>query len=225
VARIETDPNYTTPTFSRATAATDIFKMGDVQALAAALSTHTHDGAGKGLLVAAMAPGSITSAMIADGAITTADIGDQQVTGAKILPATVDYPQLKIGSTAVIGSAVGATANPTTTSTTNVDMPDMTANISSIGQDLLIWFFAAVNANTTSAVASVQLNIDGTDVGPISQWTSPGTNHTVTLTICYRVAATGTPAGRTIKGRWNVTSGTLTALWTYRSLVVMEARR
>ena len=48
MARIETDPNYTTPTFSRATAGTDAFKMGDIQTLAAALSVHNHDGAGKG---------------------------------------------------------------------------------------------------------------------------------------------------------------------------------
>jgi hypothetical protein len=50
MARVETDPNYTTPTFSRATAATDIFKKEDVQGVAAALSTHEH-GVGKGLPV------------------------------------------------------------------------------------------------------------------------------------------------------------------------------
>jgi len=47
MARIETDPNYTTPTFSRATAGPDIFKKEDVQQLAAAVSTHDHTS-GKG---------------------------------------------------------------------------------------------------------------------------------------------------------------------------------
>jgi len=98
MARIETDPNYSTPTFSRATAGTDIFKKEDVQALAAAMSTHVHDGAGKGLPVAftgtpagsipgtALADGAVTSAKIADGTITVADIADQAVTAVKLAP-------------------------------------------------------------------------------------------------------------------------------------------
>jgi hypothetical protein len=50
MARIETDPNYSSPTFSRATAGTDLFKKEDVQALAAALSTHDHTP-GKGMKI------------------------------------------------------------------------------------------------------------------------------------------------------------------------------
>lgn len=50
MARIETDPNYSSPTFSRATAATDLFKKEDVQNLASAMSTHDH-GSTKGLAV------------------------------------------------------------------------------------------------------------------------------------------------------------------------------
>jgi hypothetical protein len=64
MARIPVDPNYSFPTFPRATAATDIFVKEDVQALAAAVSTHVHDGAGKGLLVGGPAAGSITNAML-----------------------------------------------------------------------------------------------------------------------------------------------------------------
>lgn len=50
MARIETDPNYSSPTFSRATAATDLFKKEDVQNLAAAMSAHDHN-VNKGLAV------------------------------------------------------------------------------------------------------------------------------------------------------------------------------
>jgi hypothetical protein len=64
MARIPVDPNYSFPTFPRATAATDIFVKEDVQALAAAVSTHVHDGAGKGLLVGGPAAGSITNAQL-----------------------------------------------------------------------------------------------------------------------------------------------------------------
>jgi hypothetical protein len=42
MARIETDPNYTAPTFSRATEENDLFKKTDVQNLAAAVSSHDH---------------------------------------------------------------------------------------------------------------------------------------------------------------------------------------
>jgi len=42
MARIETDPNYTAPTFSRATEENDLFKKSDVQNLAAAVSSHDH---------------------------------------------------------------------------------------------------------------------------------------------------------------------------------------
>jgi hypothetical protein len=96
MARIETDPNYNAPTFSRATAPTDIFKKEDVQNVAAAFSTHTHDGSGKGLAVAftgvppgsipgtALADGAVTSVKIADGTIATVDIANAAVTNAKL---------------------------------------------------------------------------------------------------------------------------------------------
>jgi hypothetical protein len=110
VARIETDPNYTSPTFSRATAATDLFKKEDVQQLAAALSSHNHDGAGKGLAVSApgsipgasLVVGSVTSSQIADGTIQAVDLADGSVTSPKFaanptLPGTTTVSQLQVG--------------------------------------------------------------------------------------------------------------------------------
>jgi hypothetical protein len=90
MARIETDPNYSSPTFSRATASTDLFKKEDVQALAAAMSTHDHS-TGKGVVLgtASIPNGTITSAMIADLTIDTADLKDGAVTSAKILDGTI----------------------------------------------------------------------------------------------------------------------------------------
>lgn len=90
MARIETDPNYTAPTFSRATAATDPFKKEDVQNLAAAMSTHDHS-TGKGVAISAgsIPNGTITSAMIADGTIQAGDLADGAVTSAKIADGTI----------------------------------------------------------------------------------------------------------------------------------------
>lgn len=90
MARIETDPNYTAPTFSRATAATDSFKKEDVQNLAAAMSAHDHS-TGKGLVIAAggIGTGVITSAMLADGTVATGDLADGAVTSIKIADGTI----------------------------------------------------------------------------------------------------------------------------------------
>jgi hypothetical protein len=90
MARIETDPNYSAPTFPRATAATDLFKKEDVQKLAEAMSGHDHT-TGKGVALAAgsIPNGTITSAMIADGTIDTADLKDGAVTSAKIADGTI----------------------------------------------------------------------------------------------------------------------------------------
>ena len=80
MARIETDPNYSSPTFPRATAATDLFKKGDVQALAEAVSTHNHSP-GKGLLLpeTAIGPNTIYSTHVVDGTLVGSDIADNTV--------------------------------------------------------------------------------------------------------------------------------------------------
>src|SRR5215510_13632472 len=110
MARIETDPNYSSPTFSRATAGTDIFKKEDVQALAAAMSTHDHT-TGKGLPMAAgsIPNGTITAAMIADGAVDTADLKDGAVTSAKILDGTIATGDL--ANNAVTNAKLGLDVN------------------------------------------------------------------------------------------------------------------
>jgi hypothetical protein len=77
MARIETDPNYTSPTFSRATAATDLFKKEDVQKLAEAMSTHDHQP-GKGVQIYLPA-GHVGNAQLADGAVTSVKIQDASI--------------------------------------------------------------------------------------------------------------------------------------------------
>jgi hypothetical protein len=93
MARIETDPNYTTPTFSRATAATDIFKKEDVQNLASAVSTHDH-AATRGLAVARIAAGVVDATAIADGSITSTEIADLTIIGTKIANGTIPTAKL-----------------------------------------------------------------------------------------------------------------------------------
>jgi len=148
MARIETDPNYSTPTFSRATAATDIFKKEDVQNLAAAFSGHVHDGSGKGLAAAlisasAIPDGSVTSAKIADGTIATGDLADGSVATVKLAAdaasALVAFAQL---------------ASNQTTSASMVAIPSATVTLTCTGGDLIVWWViqndaAAPGDNTT----------------------------------------------------------------------------
>lgn len=90
MARVETDPNYTGPTFSRATAGTDLFKKEDVQQLAAAVSTHIHDGVhGLALVAGSIPDGTITSAKIANGTIVAADIAPGTITSNEIADGTI----------------------------------------------------------------------------------------------------------------------------------------
>jgi hypothetical protein len=71
MARVEVDPNYSNPTFSRGTVSSDLFKKEDDQLLAAAVSTHTH-ATGYGLPIAAL------------GASVTVPAGGMTFTGGPI---------------------------------------------------------------------------------------------------------------------------------------------
>jgi len=106
MARIETDPNYTAPTFPRATAATDLFKKEDVQNLAAAISTHDHS-TGKGVAIpfTSIPAGTITSGMIADATIVATDIADGAITSAKIADGTI--ATVDIANAAVTNAKLG----------------------------------------------------------------------------------------------------------------------
>ena len=94
MARIETDPNYTAPTFS-GDGGDGPIQEGGRAGVAAALSTHTHaTGKGAVLVAAAIRTGSITSAMIADLTIVGGDIAnrhDQVARAARRLARSSDW--------------------------------------------------------------------------------------------------------------------------------------
>jgi hypothetical protein len=157
MARIETDPNYTSPTFSRATAATDIVKKEDVQAVAAAFSTHVHDGSGKGLAVAlinasAIPDSSITSAKIADGTIATADIATNAVSEK-------------------LASYFAAPVFSTTTLNTWVLATSATANTH--GSPIRAEFMATLQHTAAGAVFLIGIGVDGAPPAGCGQGTLP----------------------------------------------------
>lgn len=97
MARIETDPNYTAPTFSRATATTDLFKATDVQSLAAAISTHRHNGVNTGLGVDP-ASNTIHAGALLDNTIVTAKLTDNSISNPKIIDGAVTSSKIPVNA-------------------------------------------------------------------------------------------------------------------------------
>ena len=166
MARIETDPNYTSPTFPRATAPSDPFKKDDVQALAAAVSGHTHT-TGKGLPLPA---GSVTAAQMAAGA-ASANVGPLGgwLTGTLPNPAlaanSVSANELVNGSVTRAKLAsdarvriLGNTTNTITYSASGtgswvVTPLNVTAVVDPTGGLLLVFLYLAGIFNTSSGAA------------------------------------------------------------------------
>lgn len=205
MARIETDPNYTSPTFSRATAATDLFKKEDVQNLAAAVSTHDHSsGKGLALPLGAIPDGLITSAKIADGTITTADLAAN-------------------ASQYVLATVTATIASPTTTSPTMVDIPEMVINFNAAYNFTGLILFQGVFVTAGAGIdLGITLVYDGNGL------------HAGTAVATYRATAVGyqpmslfgvvdVAAGpHTIKAQWQTSSGTATAHFIYRNIQLTE---
>lgn len=197
--------------FTLATAGPDLFVKDDVQILAQAVDQHDHT-AGKGLALSASSipAGLITSAMIANGAVSSVDLAANAVS------------QLRW--------ATGTTANPTTTSSTLADIPEMVLTFTAGGTDavasqVLILLNGTFSDSTLSAICSFGISIDAADVviQPINAPIAGGGGMFIP-TVMY--LSTSLAAGaHTIKGRWSTNAGTLTCNQTQRQLVVVEFRR
>jgi len=190
--------------FPYATAGTDIFRKEDVQTLAQAVDQHDHS-AGKGLVLSAASipAGSITSAMIADGAIGTADIANHAVSAAHI--------------------AQGSASGPTTTSSTPVDMPDMTTTFTTtVATDLLCMFSGSFSLTGAGAIGVFSVQLDGSS--PLVAYVQQvGIN--LTVSVAYVAGSVGIGA-HTVKVQWwLIAAGTLSSSLTYRSLSVLEMRK
>jgi len=123
-----------------------------------------------------------------------------------------------------VGYAAGATAGPTTTSTSNADMPDMSVTLTTAGGDLLVFFYAMWSINAANVQARFYFQLDGGAEQLI------GLPHEVSadyqLPIFGVTRYTGlSAASHTVKVRWSTVSNTLTARDTSRALLVVEVRK
>jgi hypothetical protein len=193
--------------FPYATAGTDIFKKEDVQVLAQAVDQHDHSS-GKGLVLPAGAipNGLITSAMIADGTIVTADLAANAATR--------------------LWNVAASTANPSTTSTALVDMPDLNLSVTTVVANTIVLALLMATASNNAAGQGVNLaiNVDGTDFG-MYQMSLISANAWSILPY-FLVTTLASVGAHTFKGRYGVNgSGTASLIGIQRQLIVLECRR
>ena len=225
MARIETDPNYSAPTFSRATAATDLFRKEDVQQLAAAMSGHTH-APGKGLAIAAIAAGAVDASALASNAVTTIKIADGAVTSAKIADGTIVSDDLVAHAITASGIVFDGTAQ-STTSTVVVPMPNMSVPMTTLmpNSDVLVFFTGTFSHGTAGAVQTFYLQQDSLGYTQLVRVSTPVANYVTPICMVGRFAV-ATAAAHTFNVGWATTGGTLVAdTLALRYLVVMEFRR
>lgn len=121
------------------------------------------------------------------------------------------------------GAAVGAATGVTTTSTTYVDLTDMSVTLTAFGGDLLVWFSSAVQ-NTSGGLVTTALSLDGAaEVGPIV--TIPGVASDLNAVTNLRRFAGVSAGSHTVKVRWKVSSGTGSVNGAERSMLVVELKR
>ena len=105
-----------------------------------------------------------------------------------------------------VAIATPVTSGPSVTGTTYVDMPEMTATVTTKGNKTLILFQALVYCDTAGGYTDCVLNIDGTDFPNrgFSRYRSIGANDQGTNYIYYGDSPTAGP--HTYKIRWRSTS-------------------
>ena len=120
----------------------------------------------------------------------------------------------------VATSAVGSSANPTFTSTTYVDLTDMTCTLTTSGGDIVCWFSGSFS-HSTFGNDTLAFSLDGAaEVGDILV-TEMVAGFAYNHVLVYRFAAPSS-ASHTIKVRVKTNVATLTATGTQRYMTVQE---
>jgi hypothetical protein len=209
--------------FPYANAATDPFRKEDVQVLAVAVDQHDHADT-RGLAVTRVAAGSIDASAIADGSITSIKIADGTVSTTDLADSAVVTAKLAANAVTQVTSVHGSTSNPSMSSPTFVDMPEMVITINTLtGTAVLLLFAGALSGTTVGSVIAVAFGVDAID----NQFAS---DQIIIANAGLQVAGsrlvTGLSAGsHTFKARWLVNSGSASAIGVVRELQAIEFRR
>jgi len=224
MARIETDPNYSAPTFSRATAATDPFKKEDVETLAAAMSIHNHNGTGNGAVIS-YAANSVPGSAIQDGTVTTNKIADLTIGAGDIADTAVTTPKIYPHAVSTTGAKQAALGSTSTTSTSMVVIPGASLTLTTGGGELMVFVSIPVGGSTSLQNASFGIRLDGGGFASLGTITIDAAGG---LAVFATSVHLGTPsaASHTIDLGWFTNAGTLTSQGTQQTqLVAIELKR
>jgi len=130
-------------------------------------------------------------------------------------------PQGPVG-VSLVGTADGVTSGPTTLSTTYVDIPDMTVAINPTAPcTVLAWMSLSLQHTSNTADLNIALNIDGgVATDPIT--TRVGTNNGRTALMVFGVWTNVAAGAHSVRGRWNTSAGTMTAVGVNRHMLVQQ---
>jgi hypothetical protein len=119
-----------------------------------------------------------------------------------------------------ISQTFGASVSPTVTSTSLVPMPDMgTIHPNSSGR-LRISYNALVVSSASGGVVGAQIYVDGIPIGQLKQFVAPvGNAYGI---VSDAVFVTVSPGTHKVDVYWSVSTGTGTAVSTFRNLLVEE---
>lgn len=148
----------------------------------------------------------------------------QSLTNGKSKWATIITAMLAANAVSQVGSATGSASSPTTTSTSKVDMTDMSVALTTTGGDLFALLMVTHENNTAGAFNEVGFNLDGGSDGTETAVKFTAANDRDT-TVVWRYFTGVSVASHTVKGRWNVTGGTGTLITVQRKLLIWERKR
>jgi hypothetical protein len=152
-----------------------------------------------------------------------AAFGNQSINGSHLVDGTVDYTDLAQNSAVNFNTAYPSSSGPSTTSTTPVQMPEMSLVLTTLGRPVVVMFNGTFYNTTPGNLVSVHAFVNGVDAG-MGRWlSSPGASYYATLTFFY-VFAPGAGT-HTLQMYWSTSGGTLVAYSSWRMMIAMEMRR
>jgi hypothetical protein len=119
------------------------------------------------------------------------------------------------------GKAVGSTSAPSTSSTSMVDLTDMSVTLTTTGGKLDCSFVGGFQIGAVPNGISVQIVVDGSlvDKAMTAGYQNANTNQVISVNALSGALSAGS---HTVKVQWSVTGGTGTATGTGRTLIVRE---
>lgn len=137
----------------------------------------------------------------------------------------VGTAQLAAGAVTQLAHATGVASGPTTTSSTPVNLPDMSVTLTTTGGDLLCWLVASLsNSAGNGALVSTALSLDGAAGVDSETTSSPGVGYATCMVSIAHFSGVSA-ASHTITGQWSTNGGTANAFATARYLLVVEVKK